>query len=119
MRLYSSRSTEMPYDAVLTERARRALAGRAVTERKMMGGLAFLLGGHMCCGVLGEDRVVRIGPEQYEAALAEPHVRPMDFTGRAMRDFVYVAADGTGRDEALAAWLDRATTFTSSLPPKS
>ena len=73
----------MAYDENLADRIRKALAGRkGVTEKNMFGGLSFMLGGNMCCGVVREDLVVRVSPGSYEDALAEPHARPMDFTGR-------------------------------------
>ena len=109
----------MPYDEKLAERIRRGLAEYAnVTEKKMFGGLSFMLGGHMCCGVLQDDLVLRVGPDGYEGALAEPHARPMDFTGRPMKGMVYVGPDGYKTDEALSKWVIRAASFASSLPSK-
>jgi TfoX/Sxy family transcriptional regulator of competence genes len=109
----------MAYDEDVANRVREALAGQsAVTERKMFGGLAFMVGGHMCCGVLGEELMVRVGPEQYEAALALPHARPMDFTGKRMRGMIFVAADGARDDAALTAWVGRGLAYVTSLPPK-
>ena len=109
----------MAYDEALAARVREALAGRAgVTERRMFGGLSFLLGGHMCCGVVHEDLVVRLGPDETQAALAEPHARPMDFTGRPLEGFVYVDPAGLVDDAALRGWVERAAGFAASLPPK-
>lgn len=109
----------MAYSEELAERVRAALGGRAgVVERRMFGGLAFMLGGHMCCGIVGDDLMLRLGPDGGEAALAEPHTRPMDFTGRALRGFVYVAPEGTASDGGLAAWVGRAVRFAESRPPK-
>ncbi len=109
----------MAYDQKLADRVRRALGRRkALTERKMFGGLAFILRGNMCCGVVEGDLVVRVGLERYEAALAEPHARPMDFTGRPLRGFVYVAPGGYRTGKALARWLRQATDFAESLPDK-
>jgi hypothetical protein len=77
-----------------------------------------MLQGNMCCGVVDEDLMVRLGPELGEKALREPHARPMDFTGRPMKGFVYVSPDGTAIEPALRAWVERAVAFASSLPPK-
>lgn len=109
----------MAYDEELAGRIRRALAGRAgVGERKMFGGLAFMLAGHMCCGVVGNELVLRLGPEGTEAALEKPHTRPMDFTGRPLKGFVFVAREGAGTDEAVQHWVEQAAAFAESLPPK-
>jgi TfoX/Sxy family transcriptional regulator of competence genes len=107
------------YDHDLAERARDAIAFReGVTEREMFGGITFMLAGNMACGVIGDELMVRVGPEQYEAALAEPGTRPMDFTGRAMKGMVYVAAKALLDDAALAAWVDRGASYAGSLPAK-
>lgn len=84
----------------------------------MFGGLAFMIRGHMCCGVIGEDLVLRLGPDGADAALGEPHTRPMDFTGPPMRGFVYVAPAGLGTAAALRRWIDRAAGFVATLPLK-
>jgi TfoX/Sxy family transcriptional regulator of competence genes len=98
----------MTYDEALAARVRRALGSRAdIDERKMFGGLAFLVGGKMFCGVVDRDLMVRVGPDRYAAALDEPHVRPMDFTGRPMVGYVYVAAAGVRTTAAVAAWARR------------
>jgi TfoX/Sxy family transcriptional regulator of competence genes len=97
----------MAYDESLAARVRRVLEGRTgVEERKMFGGLAFLLGGRMFCGILKEELMVRVGPERHAEALALPHARPMDFTGRPMTGMVYVAAAGL-RGSALDRWVER------------
>lgn len=109
----------MAYDPRLAERVRRLLARRkGITEKKMFGGLAFMLRGKMCCGVLKDELVVRVGPKLYEEALAEAHARPMDFTGRPLRSFVFIAPAGHKTDRALAKWVRRAVKFARSLPPK-
>jgi TfoX/Sxy family transcriptional regulator of competence genes len=110
----------MAFDEKLADRTRRVLKDKkGLSEKKMFGGLAFLLGGKMCCGVLNDDLVARIGTGGYEKALKEPHVRPMDFTGRAMRGYVYVGRSGTKAGSALKKWLDRSVGFTSTLTSKS
>jgi len=107
------------YDQDLAERVRDALALRAdLVERKMFGGIAFMLGGNMACGVLEDELIVRTGPDEYERALAEPHTRPFDFTGRPMKGFVVVSADGISVDDSLAAWVEAGADFAASLPPK-
>ena len=98
---------------------RRVLVGiRGMDEKKMFGGLAFLLHGKMCCGIIKTDLVVRVGPEGFEQALKEPHVRPMDFTGRPMKGYVYVAPAGWREGRALKRWLDRGVRFVAALPGK-
>lgn len=109
----------MAYSEELAGRIRRLLARRAnVAEIKMMGGLCFTLGGHMCCGVLKDDLLVRIGAERHLQALSEPHVRPMDFTGRPLKGFVFVSSAGHRNERSLQNWLERARNFVESLPPK-
>lgn len=107
----------MAYDEKLAERVRKVLATRkGVTEKKMFGGLAFLMGGRMCCGVLNDDLVVRVGPKRHAAALSRPHTRPMDFTGRPPAGFVYVGSRGVKTDAALAKWVQEAVKYALSLP---
>ena len=87
----------MPYDETLAQRVREILGPQAsLSERKMFGGLAFMLNGNMCCCIDKENLVVRTGPDQYESALDRPHTRLFDFTGRPMRGFVYVDGAGPG-----------------------
>jgi hypothetical protein len=84
----------------------------------MFGGICFMLHGNMCCGVADVDLMVRLSPEDADAALTERHVRPMDFTGRPMRGFAYVGPGVTDDDVALAAWVERCAAFCRTLPPK-
>jgi TfoX/Sxy family transcriptional regulator of competence genes len=108
----------MPYEEALAARVRRLLAEQDdVIERKMFGGLAFMVRGHMCCGVIGDDLVVRVGAEAADTALDDPHARPMDFTGRPMNGYVYVAPAGASTEGALRRWIDLALAFTTELPP--
>ena len=111
----------MAYDERLATRIRRVLSTRRdITERRMFGGLAFLRGGRMCCGVVGQDLVVRLVDEEMTAALRRAHVRPMDFTGRPMRGFVYVSPAGLRTTAALQRWIGKGLTFTEGpLPAKS
>ncbi len=109
----------MAYDEALAERISSLLSGRRdIEEKKMFGGLAFLLSGNMCCGVAKERLMLRLGPEGAQAALDEEHAEPMDFTGRPMKSMIYVAAAGYESDEDLASWVDRAVAFAETLPPK-
>lgn len=109
----------MAYDEKLADRIRKILARRkGLTEKKMFGGLAFLLHGKMCCGALKDDLVVRVGPEQYESALSRPHARPMDLTGRPLKGFVFVSLNGYKTDKALAKWVEQAVEFVMTLPRK-
>jgi TfoX/Sxy family transcriptional regulator of competence genes len=107
----------MAYDEGLAERIRSALDGeRGCTEKKMFGGVAFLLRGKMFVGIVKDDLMVRVGPDGYEAALKSPFARPMDFTGKPMAGYVYVSPAGTVDDEALAGWVRRGLKFASTLP---
>ena len=106
----------MAYNEELADRVRKALAGRrGLAEKKMFGGLTFMLAGNMCCGVLKDDLVVRVGPEGYAEALAEPHARRMDFTGRPMKGMVYLGPEGYRTEADLARWVKRAADFAASL----
>ena len=108
----------MAFDEALADRVRDVLAARPeLSERRMFGGIAFMLAGNMCCGVIGEDLMVRLGDDG-EAALAEPHTRPMDFTGKPMRSMVLIDPLGVETDDQLAAWIERARSFVGTLPPK-
>lgn len=93
----------MAYDEDLADRVRAVLPhGAAVTERQMFGGLAFMLGGHMFCGVVKDSLMVRLGPGAADRALDQLHVRPMDFTGRPMKGMVFVDPAGLHGDEAVS-----------------
>jgi len=108
------------YDETLAARIRDALGKRTdVVEKKMFGGLCFMVGGAMCCGLTKTDFMVRVGPDQYDDALAQPHARPMDFTGRPSATIVYVAREGLRSRAALAKWVGRGVSFVSSLRPKA
>jgi hypothetical protein len=110
---------EVPVDESLLARVRAALARRrGVSEKRMFGGVAFMLRGHMCCGILGTTLMVRLAPGEAQALLAPPHVRPMDFTGRPMRGFLYVDAPAIRSGPALKKWVDREVAYAASLPPK-
>ena len=109
----------MSYDEKTAERVRRILSRRRdVVEKKMFGGLCFMVNGSMCCGLTNTAFMVRVGPEAYEGALARPHARPMDFTGRPLAGMVYVDPAGYRTDAALAKWVQRGVEFVSAVPTK-
>lgn len=113
----------MSYDERVAARIRALLEHRRdVVERKMFGGLTFMVNGAMCCGITSEAIVVRVGPAEYERALAEPHARPMDFTGRPLVGMVYVDPPGYCTARALSRWVQRGVDFvtraaSSTRPP--
>ncbi len=108
----------MAVDVDLHERVRSLLAGdMAITERAMFGGVAFMCSGNMAVGIVDDRLMVRVGREHWEAALGEPHVAEMDFTGRSMKGFIYVMPEGLV-DEGLTKWVDAGLRFASSMPPK-
>jgi TfoX/Sxy family transcriptional regulator of competence genes len=108
----------MAYSEQLANRVRALLSDRNdVAERPMFGGLTFMVRGHMCCGVLGDELIVRLHPDDEDTAVALPHARPMDFTARPMRGFVTVAPDGL-KGEVLKRWVDRAVARAETQPPK-
>ena len=110
----------MAYNEHLAGRIREVLADRKdLTEKKMFGGLSFILGGNMYCGIVGDDLVVRVGPDSHEKSLAKPHARPMDFTGRSLKGMVYVGPEGQRTDKELTYWLGQGVSFALSLPPKT
>src|SRR5262245_4798905 len=109
----------MAYNEKLAERVRVALAGRRdVVEKRMFGGVAFMAGGRMTCGIVGSTLMVRLSPEAADTFLNEPHVRPMDFTGRPMRGFLYVDPPGLKTAAALQKWTDRAMAYAEAQPKK-
>ena len=109
----------MPYDEGLVERLREVFGDHPeVIERKMFGGLVFMVYGHMSCGVDNESIMVRVGPEQHAEALAKPYARVMDFTGKPLNGFVYVDPDGFNTDTDLKEWVAMSLRFVTALPPK-
>ena len=109
----------MAYSEILVSRLQKILSGRqGIDEKKMFGGLSFLVNGKMFCGVLKNDLVVRVNPHDSETLLKRAHVRPMDFTGRPMKGFLYVGLDGCKTDEDLQGWVDLSLNFMESLPVK-
>jgi hypothetical protein len=109
----------MSYDLTTAERVRRILSSQTdVAEKRMVGGLSFVVGGSMCCGVTGSALMVRVGAEARERVLAERHVRPMEFAGRPLSGFVLVDPEGFRTHAALAAWVQRGLDFVATLPVK-
>lgn len=109
----------MAFDDRLADRVRKQLGKRAgLSEKKMFGGLAFLLNGNMCCGVHGGELIVRLDPEATAAALTRPHVRVFDLSGRPMKGWILVGPAGLGNEQALAGWVRTAVEYASALPKK-
>ena len=109
----------MAFDEVLGERVRMLLGDDPdVSERRMFGGLVFMVAGNMACGVTGEDLLVRVGRDAYDAMVAQPFARPMQMGDRTMGGFVVVDGEGVAEDDQLDAWIDRGVAYAVSLPPK-
>ncbi|WP_405922255.1 TfoX/Sxy family protein [Streptomyces sp. NBC_00122] len=110
----------MTFDEGLAQRIREQLGEgpAALTEKRMFGGLAFLLHGNMTVGVVGDELIARVGPDRTAQALARPEARPMDFTGRPMRGWVTVGGPALAEDEVLRHWITAATEFARTLPAK-
>lgn len=108
----------MAYDEELASRIWKLVADNpGITDKKMFGGLCYLDRGNMCFGIVGDGLMVRVGPDAYQEALAQPHASVMDFTGRPMKGMVYVEASSLEEKE-LQKWLQRALAFTEQLPTK-
>ncbi|HEU4690980.1 MAG TPA: TfoX/Sxy family protein [Vicinamibacterales bacterium] len=109
----------MAYEEQLAKRVRQALTRRsAFEERAMFGGLAFMVRGHMCCGLAKGRLMVRVNPDDYDQLLGEAGAQPMDFTGRPLRGFLYVSGVGIATPSALDTWLARALDFAETRPIK-
>lgn len=109
----------MPYDDKLAERIRAKLKGtRGLVEKKMFGGVGFMINGNMACGVHKADLIVRLSVEDADAALKRAHVHVFDMTGRPMKGWVTVQPDGLKTDKALLGWIDSGVALARSLPPK-
>jgi len=109
----------MPYSKSLAARIRQALAQRnGIVEKKMFGGVAFMLHGNMLVGVWNDSLIARLGPDQGEKALKEPNVKEFDVTGRPMKGWVLVEPDGTENHVQLGDWIERAVEFVGTLPAK-
>ncbi len=109
----------MVYSKTLAARVRHTLAQRrGIAEKNMFGGVGFLLHGNMLVGVWQNSLIARLGLDEAQRALVQAHVRPFDITGRAMRGWIMVDPDGLDTDTQLAAWIERALSFVTTLPPK-
>ena len=109
----------MAADEELAARVRELISRRPDwTEKRMFGGIAFLVAGNMAVGVSGRDLMVRVGADADAEALTRPGVRPFDMTGRPMAGWVLVDPDGYADASAFAAWVDQGVAFAVSLPPK-
>jgi hypothetical protein len=110
----------MTFSERTVHQIRRAMGNTpGLSERALYSGVAFMVRGNMCCGMIDDNLVVRVGPDIYDAALREPHARPMDFTGRPLPGFVYVDRAGFESSTLLRQWIDRSMSFVRTLPPKS
>jgi len=109
----------MAYNEELANRVRKVLPTyKGITEKKMFGGICFMVNGNMICGVEQDNLVIRVGPDNYEEALKKPHARPMDFTGRPLKGFVYVRPQGHKIKKALISWVKRGFVYATSLKTK-
>ena len=108
----------MAYDLKLAERIRSQLDGIPFVERKMFGGVGFLLSGNMACGVNKNDLIVRVNPEKHSALLKKPHAKAFDMTGRPMKGWLVVEADGCKTDKQLSTWVKEGVEFALTLPVK-
>jgi len=110
----------MAFDEGLAQRVREALTRTPdVVEKRMFGGVAFMIHGHMCCGIVGTELMLRVGPKQYDNILSIPYVRQMDFTGRPMKGFVCISEKGFEEDGQLCDWLELGLKFVRGLPEKT
>lgn len=109
----------MAYDEKFAARLRNVFEGNLdISEKKMFGGLAFMCRGHMFVGIIGEDLMARVGPDHYLEALQQKHVREMDFTGKPMKGYVFVASEGLSSAQSLKSWTSMCLRFIDTLPPK-
>jgi len=108
----------MAYDKKLAERISATFGNIPILEKKMFGGIGYLLHGNMACGIIGDTLIVRVGLEDYEAALKRPHTRVFDTTGRVMRGWVMVSPEGTSGENTLSNWVEQGIKFALTLPPK-
>jgi TfoX/Sxy family transcriptional regulator of competence genes len=110
----------MAFDEALAIRVRELVAGNAgIAEKRMFGGLAFILNGNMSVGVHGNELIVRIEPAETEEALKEPGVRIFDITGRPMKGWLLVASGTVSKQRALSKWVSRSVSYAASLPGKA
>jgi TfoX/Sxy family transcriptional regulator of competence genes len=109
----------MAYNEKLADRMREHLVDlKKIEEKKMMGGLCFMYKGKMCCGIVKDDLMVRVVESRQEEALSNPNGRPMDFTGKPLKNFVFVSPDGIKKNKELSYWLDMGVEYVDTLPTK-
>ena len=109
----------MPFDETLARRIRKVLDGRSdLVEKHMFGGACFMIRGRMCCGIIDSSLMVRLDPDEADRVADEPHVRPMDFTGKPMRGYLFVDAEGIDSPKALKSWVDRSVAHIETMPVK-
>jgi TfoX/Sxy family transcriptional regulator of competence genes len=109
----------MAFDEGLAQRLREQLGDQGgVAEKRMFGGLAFMVDGNMCVGVMGDELIARVGPAATEGALGRPGARAFDFSGRPMKGWVTVGQGALADDDALAGWVDASLSFVRTLPAK-
>ena len=108
----------MAYDEKLAARLKQAFGKTKVVEKHMFGGLCMMVRGHMCGGIVGDKLMVRVGPEQYEAALKMKHTAPMTFTGKPMKGMLYVTPEGCNSVPKIVGWLKLALLFNATLAAK-
>ena len=109
----------MAFDEQLGERVWRVLEGEeGIIDKRMFGGLCWMVNGHMALGIVRDDLMVRVGPDIYEDMLEQPHAREMDFNHKPLRGYVFVDAAGISTDEDLRLWVGRGLAFARSLPDK-
>ena len=109
----------MAFDEGLAQRLRETFDDRNdIEEKRMFGGLCFMASRHMCCGIIGDSFMARVGPDNYQACLAMENTSEMDFTGKAMKGMIYVAPGGIESDSELSHWVGLCTDFVMSLPPR-
>lgn len=108
----------MAYNLKLAEQIRSELNGIAFVEKKMFGGIGFLLNGNLACGVNKDDLIVRVDPEKHSVLLKKPHAKPFNMTGKPMKGWLLVEAEGFKTDQQLNAWIKEGVEFASTLPPK-
>ena len=108
----------MAYNLKLAERIRSELNGMPFVEKKMFGGVGFLLNGNIACGVNKDNLMVRVDSEKHSALLKKPHAKPFDLTGKPMKGWLIVKADGVKTDKQLSAWVKEGVEFALTLPPK-
>lgn len=110
----------MAYDKGLAQRVREILEELpGFNEKKMFGGICWLLHGNMAGGIINDDLIVRVGPEKYDTALNQPGTRVFDITGRVMKGWVMVSSTELESDQALSNWMQQGVDFARTLPPKS